>query len=173
MTETVATDHEYHGDAQRCALLAEVRGSVLRLLAELPRMPQRVRVSARDVAVELQWPAPGPLPPVTVVATEAPALAVTDLAVTGPDGPPPPRGHQVTAPTVGTFYRAPERGALPFVEVGDVVSPGHQVAILEVMKLMLPVEADRHGVVAEVLRRDGQPVEFGEPLFVLDLVEQG
>jgi acetyl-CoA carboxylase biotin carboxyl carrier protein len=121
--------------------------------------------------VELQWPAPSPLPPATVVATEAPALGVTDLWVTDLGGPPPPQGHQVTAPTVGTFYRAPERGAAPFVEVGDVVRPGQQVAILEVMKLMLPVEADCHGVVAEVLRRDGQPVEFGEPLFVLGPVE--
>lgn len=166
MTETVAGEHEQDGDTQRSTLLAEVRGSVLRLLAELPRLPERIRVSARDIAVELEWPAPGPMLPASVVSPEAPAPTVT-----GPGCPPPPEGQQITAPTVGTFYRAPEPGAPPFVEVGDSVRPGQQVALLEAMKLMLPVEADRDGVVIGVLKRDGQPVEFGESLFVIEPVE--
>jgi acetyl-CoA carboxylase biotin carboxyl carrier protein len=69
------------------------------------------------------------------------------------------------APTVGTFYRAPEPGAEPFVREQDGVRPGQQVGIIEVMKLMLPVEADVHGHIVEILARDGLPVEYGERLF--------
>ena len=75
--------------------------------------------------------------------------------------------YDVRAPSVGVFYRAPEPGAPPFVGEGDTVRPGQQVAIVEAMKLMLPVEADRAGRVVEVLKRDGEPVEYGEVLFVL------
>jgi len=80
-------------------------------------------------------------------------------------------GHAITAATVGTFYRAPEQGAPPFVEVGDTVRPGQQVAIVEAMKLMIPVEAGVYGRVREVLVADVQPVEFGEPLLLL--IERG
>ncbi|MEX3100671.1 biotin/lipoyl-containing protein [Streptomyces sp. ST1015] len=73
----------------------------------------------------------------------------------------------LTASTVGTFFRSPEPGAEPFVEVGDRVKVGQQVAIVEVMKLMIPVEADRDAVVVEVLAGDGESVEYGQALFAL------
>lgn len=142
-------------EAQRTELLAEVRGSVLHLLAELPRLPERLRVSARDIVVELEWPS------VPSAGLDLP-VATT---VTGDDTP---AGHRVTAPTVGTFYRSPEPGAAPFVEVGDVVKAGQQVAILEAMKLMLPVESDVDGLVVEICRQDGESVEYGQPLLVLE-----
>jgi acetyl-CoA carboxylase biotin carboxyl carrier protein len=65
------------------------------------------------------------------------------------------------------FYRCPEPGADPFVREGDVVTTGQQIAIIEAMKLMLPVEAERAGRIVEVLKGDGEPVEYGEPLFAL------
>ena len=138
-------------------LLERVREVVVELLAAVPRSPARLRIRARDVELELDWAAsitgsvrvePGPEP-------------------AGPQ-PPVPSGRLVTAPTVGTFYRCPEPGSDPFVQVGDQVRPGQQVAIIEAMKLMLPVEADTAAVITQVLVEDGQSVEYGQPLFALD-----
>ncbi|MFZ5509542.1 MAG: acetyl-CoA carboxylase biotin carboxyl carrier protein, partial [Pseudomonadota bacterium] len=74
----------------------------------------------------------------------------------------------VEAPMVGTFYRAPEPGAKPFVEVGQRVAPDTVVCIIEVMKLMNSIAARHAGVVAQILVNDGDPVEFGQPLVVID-----
>jgi acetyl-CoA carboxylase biotin carboxyl carrier protein len=82
----------------------------------------------------------------------------------GTNGAPP---DLVCAPSVGTFYRSPEPGAPPFVTEGDLVQSGQQIAIVEAMKLMLPVEAARAGRVTRVLKTDGEPVEYGEPLIEL------
>jgi acetyl-CoA carboxylase biotin carboxyl carrier protein len=149
--------------ARPAALLAEVNGSVLRLLAELPRLPGRIRISARDIVVELEWPAADQ--PASPPATVAPARVAAAAAVTDE---PAPDGHHVTAATVGTFHRAPEPGAAPFVDAGDPVLAGQQIGIVEAMKLMIPVEADVDGLVREVLKEDGQPVEFGDPLFLIE-----
>jgi len=116
-----------------------------------------VRLQAGDLVVELEWPAGEPgLAPVS----PAPAAAVTPT-------PDVPAGHLIAAPLVGTFYRAPTPGAPPFVEVGDEVAAGQQVAIVEAMKLMNPVEADRAGRVVDILAGDGTSVEYGEALIVL------
>lgn len=152
-------------------LLAQVRESMLHLVAELPSPPTRIRITAQDVAVEMDWTAIGH-------SLEAPAVwdpqAISPAGTPGTGTPPigtadqPEAGdHWVTAATVGTFYRAPEPGAAPFVEVGDSVHAGQQLGIVEVMKLMIPVKADVDGLVREVLKDDGQPVEFGEPLFLI------
>jgi acetyl-CoA carboxylase biotin carboxyl carrier protein len=69
---------------------------------------------------------------------------------------------------VGTFYRAPSPGAKPFVEVGDAVKAGQTVCIIEAMKLLNEIEADKDGVVKAILAENGQPVEYGEPLLVID-----
>jgi acetyl-CoA carboxylase biotin carboxyl carrier protein len=82
-----------------------------------------------------------------------------------PDGP--ADTFPLCAGTVGTFYRAPEPGAAPFVAEGDTVRPGQQVAIIEAMKLMIPVEAERAGEVVEFLVADRAPVEYGQPLMLL------
>lgn len=172
MIEPVTRDRTEGTDV---GLLAEVRGSVLRLLADLPTPPGRIRVSARDIAVELEWPAeavPVPGPPVALPASGLPAP--TGPPAPGPPAAPAPCGddsaghHQVTAPTVGTFCCRPEPGAPPFVEVGEAVRAGQQLAIVEAMKLMIPVEADVDGRVREVLKDDGQPAEYGEPLFLIE-----
>jgi acetyl-CoA carboxylase biotin carboxyl carrier protein len=141
--------------------LEEVRNAVIVLLAGLPRSPERLRLKAHDIEVELDWPT------ATTTATGAPA-AEPAPAPTIVAGDLAPTGRRITAATVGTFYRRPEPGADPFVQVGDRVKPGQQVAILEAMKLMMPVEADLDGVITEVLVDEGQSVEHGQALFAVD-----
>ena len=137
-----------------------LREQVLALCAQASRVPLSVRVSAHDIAVEVEWAANGAVAPVVVESAPAPVVAVD----------PVPAGNTFTlnAGTVGVFYRAPEPGAKPFAEVGELVRPGQQVAILEAMKLMIPVEAERAGRVVEILVGDGTAVEHGQPLLLLE-----
>lgn len=132
-------------------------GSVERLLTAAPGAG-RLRVQAGDLSVELEWPRMGGDAP---AAPPAPAADRTDA---GPDDAGDIGVRHVRAPAVGTFYRAPEPGAPPFVGIGDVISEGQQVGILEAMKLMNPIEADAAGLVVEVLVGDGEPVEYDQPL---------
>ncbi|HTQ01549.1 MAG TPA: acetyl-CoA carboxylase biotin carboxyl carrier protein, partial [Casimicrobiaceae bacterium] len=81
--------------------------------------------------------------------------------------PLPSEGHVVKSPMVGTFYRSATPGAQPFVEIGDTVAEGQTLCIVEAMKLMNEIEADKAGVVKSILTENGQPVEFGQPLFVI------
>jgi acetyl-CoA carboxylase biotin carboxyl carrier protein len=76
-------------------------------------------------------------------------------------------GHVVKAPMVGTFYRTPSPDAKPFVEVGQTIKEGQTICIIEAMKLMNEIEADASGVVKAILVENGQPVEYGQPLFIL------
>lgn len=103
--------------------------------------------------------------------TPAPASTPPDAnhAVTPEPAPTSsPTGHVVSAPMVGTFYRAPEPGATPFVEVGQRVEPDSVVCIIEVMKLMNSVAAGTSGVVTHILPADGEAVEFGQTLIVIE-----
>lgn len=79
----------------------------------------------------------------------------------------PPEGHEVKSPMVGTFYRSPSPGANAFVEVGQTVKEGETLCIIEAMKLLNEIEADASGVIKRILVENGQPVEFGEPLFII------
>ena len=92
------------------------------------------------------------------VAAQAPAAEAA---------PKVPQGHIVKAPMVGTFYRAPNPGASPFVEVGQSVKEGEPLCIIEAMKLLNEIEADKSGVIKEILVENGEPVEYGQPLFVI------
>ncbi len=119
--------------------------------------------------------------PATMVAapTPAPVQTVVAAPVTAPPAPaaaPPPagaeaaeavKGHLVKSPMVGTFYRSPSPGAKPFVEVGQAVKPGDTLCIIEAMKLLNEIEAEVAGEVKEILVENGQPVEYGQPLFVI------
>lgn len=79
-----------------------------------------------------------------------------------------PSGHAVKSPMVGTFYSAPSPGAKPFVQVGDTVNEGDTLCIIEAMKMLNEIEADKTGVIKAVLKENGQPVEYGEALFVIE-----
>ena len=92
---------------------------------------------------------------------------VTATAPAAPAAPAVPAGHVVKAPMVGTFYRAPNPGASPFVEVGQTVKEGDPLCIIEAMKLLNEIEADKSGVIQEILIENGEPVEYGQPLFVI------
>lgn len=76
--------------------------------------------------------------------------------------------EEIVAPMVGTFYRAPAPDADPFAEVGDIVNPGDALCIIEAMKLMNEIEVETRGKIVEILVENGQPVEYGEPLFVIE-----
>ncbi len=106
----------------------------------------------------------GPAPAVTAVA--APSSAPEPAAPSAP--PAEESGHIVSSPMVGTFYRASQPGGEPFVTVGTTVSEGDTLCVIEAMKLLNEVEADRAGTVKAVLVENGQPVEFGQPLFVIE-----
>ena len=81
---------------------------------------------------------------------------------------PKPNEHVITAPMVGTFYASPSPGSKPFVEIGDEVKVGQVLCIIEAMKMMNQIEADRAGRITSIMARNGDPVEFGQPLFVVE-----
>jgi oxaloacetate decarboxylase (Na+ extruding) subunit alpha len=107
-----------------------------------------------------------------VAQPPAPAVEEEELTAAAPAAPPSSDGglFRVEAPMVGTFYRAPSPGAAPFVEEGDAVGVGQTLCILEAMKLMNEVKADREGIVRRIFPDNAQPVEYGEPLFELEPV---
>ena len=98
----------------------------------------------------------------------APAVAAAPAAVEAPAAAPVNAGHKVTSPMVGTFYRAPNPGASNFVEIGSTVKEGETICIIEAMKLLNEIECDKSGVVKAILVENGQPVEFGQALFIIE-----
>jgi acetyl-CoA carboxylase biotin carboxyl carrier protein len=98
---------------------------------------------------------------------EAPRAAAPDAAVE-PEAPAAEAGHVVTSPMVGTFYRASSPGGKPMVDVGSSVKQGEPVCIIEAMKIMNEIEATETGTITKVLCENGQSVEFGQPLFVIE-----
>jgi len=113
-------------------------------------------------------------PPAPVVAVPEVVAAAAPAATPPPAVPATPvnvpiaeAGHVVKAPMVGTFYRAPNPGSPPFVQVGQSVKEGEALCIIEAMKLLNEIEADVSGLIKEILVENGEPVEFGQPLFVI------
>lgn len=102
-------------------------------------------------------------PPVAPVAIPAAAVAAP-AAVAEPSAP---EGHVIKSPMVGTFYRAASPGAKSFVDVGQSVNAGDTLCIIEAMKLLNEIEADKAGAIKAILVENGQPVEFGQPLFII------
>ena len=99
-----------------------------------------------------------------VLPTDPGAAAPVATAV----GPVEPTGHTLKSPMVGTFYRSPSPGSPSFVEVGQTVSKGQTLCIIEAMKLLNEIESDASGVVKAILVENGQPVEYGQPLFIIE-----
>ena len=110
-----------------------------------------------------------PAAPVAPAVAAAPPAAPAAPSVAAAPAEPEPgqEGHVVKAPMVGTFYRSSSPDAKPFIEVGQAVKEGDTICIIEAMKLMNEIEADASGVVKAILVENGQPVEYGQPLFIL------
>ena len=113
-----------------------------------------------------------PMAPVAYAApapvAAAPAATPSSAPAAASAGPEEISGHVVKSPMVGAFYRASSPGAKPFVEVGDKVKVGDTLCIIEAMKLLNQIEADKAGVIKKILVDNGQPVEYNEPLFVIE-----
>ena len=128
---------------------------------EITEGEEKVRINRGGTATVTSTVAPAvtALPAIT----STPAIANGELALPAP----PPDGHVLKAPMVGTFYRSASPGAKPFVEIGQAVTKGETVCIIEAMKLLNEIEADRSGTIKAILVENGQPVEYGHPLIVI------
>jgi acetyl-CoA carboxylase biotin carboxyl carrier protein len=131
---------------------------------EITEGEERVRIvrTGSGVRETIVTAAPFALP------AAAPAERAAAAQPAGAEAPAAVEGHAVKSPMVGTFYRASAPDAKPFVEVGDTVKAGQTICIIEAMKLMNEIESDKDGVVKAILVENGQPVEYGEPLFVIE-----
>ena len=125
---------------------------------EISEGEERVRITrSGPSAMQPVYAAPQPLAAAPAPAAAAPAVAE----------PAAVEGHVVKSPMVGTFYRSASPGAKPFVDVGQNVNSGETLCIIEAMKLLNEIEADKTGVIKAILVENGQPVEFGQPLFII------
>lgn len=128
---------------------------------EITEAEGKVRIVKSGTTVVQQYMAAAPAPvaaPVASTVAELPA----------PPAAEEPTGHTVKSPMVGTFYRAASPGAKSFVEVGSVVQEGDTICIIEAMKILNEIEADKSGTVSRILGENGQAVEYGQPLFMIE-----
>lgn len=142
-------------------LIDLVEGSGIAEL-EISEGEERVRIT-RTVATAQQIYTAAPQP----AAAHPAAAPVVAQAAAEPVKAAAPEGHIVKSPMVGTFYRSASPGAKPFVDVGQTVNNGDTLCIIEAMKLLNEIDADAGGVIKSILVENGQPVEFGQPLFVI------
>jgi acetyl-CoA carboxylase biotin carboxyl carrier protein len=161
-------------------VLADLREHTRMLAEELPAPLLRIRVCSGDALIEVEWQQPATAPPadppvsggVALVAPSTNGIGPVPSADAGSPAPAPDGtdSHVVTSPMVGTFYSGPEPGADAFVSVGDTITSGQVVGIIEAMKLMNPIVSDISGVVTELHVENAEAVEFGQPLISLATV---
>lgn len=131
---------------------------------EIKEGEHNIRISRSKEQVVMAAPAPVAAPVAAApVAAAAPAAPLAEAPVSSEAN-----GHKVTSPMVGTFYTSPSPDAGAFVKVGDKVSEGDTLCIIEAMKIMNPIESDTTGTVKQVVAVNGEPVEFGQTLFVIE-----
>ena len=130
---------------------------------EIKEGEESIRISRGGGGAITHMMAAAPIPAPVAAAPAAPVAAAP-----APTAPAAPAGHMVTSPMVGTFYRSPSPSAAAFVEVGSTVKVGDTLCIIEAMKILNTIESDKAGTVKAILKENGQPVEFGEPLFVIE-----
>lgn len=127
---------------------------------EITEAEGKVRI-VKGGGVVVQGYAPAqPVVAAPLVATEAPSVVAAAPEVAA--------GHAVKSPMVGTFYRSSSPGAKPFVEVGDAIKAGETICIIEAMKILNEIEADKSGTITQILCENGQAVEYGQPLFIIE-----
>ncbi len=145
---------------------------LIELLEESGIAELEIREGEESVRISRHSPAPTPLMTPHFVSVPTPA-APDPAGAAAPEATPAPgtaeiEGHVIAAPMVGTFYRSPSPGSKAFVEEGQTVKEGDTLCIIEAMKMLNQIEADRAGVIRAVLAENAQPVEFGQPLFVIE-----
>jgi acetyl-CoA carboxylase biotin carboxyl carrier protein len=135
---------------------------------EITEADGKVRIVKSDGhATALTAMAPVMAAPVAAAPAMVPAAAAPAAAPAAPAAPAEPAGHAVKSPMVGTFYRSSSPGAKAFVEVGQQVKEGDPICIIEAMKIMNEIEADKSGTVTRILCENGQAVEYGQPLLII------
>ena len=123
----------------------------------------------RIVKTEAAAAQPMHMPVATMAApVAAPVAAAPAAPIAAPTEPAAPAGHAVKSPMVGTFYRSASPGTKPFADVGAAIKEGEPICIIEAMKIMNEIEADKSGKVTRILCENGQAVEFGQPLFIIE-----
>jgi acetyl-CoA carboxylase biotin carboxyl carrier protein len=133
-----------------------------------------LEITEAEGTVRIVKSAPAPVAMVTQVAAPAPvAVAAPVAAAPAPAAPAPEveaaaAGHTVKSPMVGTFYRSSSPGAKAFAEVGQQVKEGETICIIEAMKILNEIEADKSGTITKILAENGQAVEYGAPLFIIE-----
>ena len=131
---------------------------------EITEAEGKVRIVKSGPTPVAMVAAPAPAPVAVAAPAPAPAAAAAPAAPVAAE----PTGHQVKSPMVGTFYRSSSPGAKAFVEVGSQVKEGDTICIIEAMKILNEIEADKSGTVTQILCENGQAVEYGQPLFVIE-----
>ena len=133
---------------------------------EIREGEEAIRISRSPTGTPVVHMTPAHIAPHHAAPAAAPAAAAT-----APAAAPvveAPAGHAVASPMVGTFYRSSAPGAAPFVDIGSQVKVGDTLCIIEAMKMMNEIESDKAGVVKAILKENGQPVEYGEALFIIE-----
>ena len=131
---------------------------------EITEAEGKVRIVKSGATVVHQYAA-APAPAAAAAPAAAPAAPLAELPAPVPAEP---TGHTVKSPMVGTFYRASSPGAKSFVEVGSVVKEGETICIIEAMKILNEIEADKSGTISRIFGENGQAVEYGQPLFIIE-----
>jgi acetyl-CoA carboxylase biotin carboxyl carrier protein len=135
---------------------------------EITEAEGKVRIVKSAPAATMVYASPAPAPLAGMAAPsvqlEAPPAATAPVPAAAPEV----KGHIVKSPMVGTFYRSASPGAKPFAEVGQAIKEGEPICIVEAMKILNEIEADHSGTVTQILVENGQAVEYGQPLFVIE-----
>ena len=132
-----------------------------------------LEITEAEGTVRIVKSAPAPMAVVTQMAATAPVAVAAPVAAAPAPAPAPvaevePVGHTVKSPMVGTFYRSSSPGAKAFAEVGQQVKEGETICIIEAMKILNEIEADKSGTITKILAENGQAVEYGAPLFIIE-----
>jgi acetyl-CoA carboxylase biotin carboxyl carrier protein len=136
---------------------------------EITEAEGKVRIVKGGGAMVQGYAMPAPMAAPMVAAPAAAAAAPAAPApAAAPAAPAAPSGHAVKSPMVGTFYRSASPGAKPFVEVGQAVKQGETICIIEAMKILNEIEADKTGTITQILCENGQAVEYGQPLLIIE-----